>query len=150
MTFAGQGGSDLIDLTWQGDQNVAADMLIFGDWGYGPDGDRYALPQYGDTRLEKKLWGDADTILAGVGKNQNTLSIFAGDGDDYVETEYGHKIMNLFGGRGNDEIRWGGAATDAASAHTIDGGLGDDLIEPSKLGSNMNRGESAGISNGLG
>ena len=67
-----------------------------------------------------------------------------------METEYGHKIMNLFGGRGNDEIRWGGAASGAASAHTIDGGLGDDLIEPSKLGSNINRGESAGISNGLG
>ena len=67
-----------------------------------------------------------------------------------METEYGHKTMNLFGGRGNDEIRWGGAASDAASAHTIEGGLGDDLIAPSKLGDNMNIGESAGIANGLG
>ena len=152
MTFAGQGGSDLIDLTWQGNQNVAADMILFGDWGYGAEDSRYAGTQYGDTRLEKKLWGGADTILAGYGKSGNTLSIYAGDGDDYVETEYGHKTMNIYGGRGNDTIKWGGAAEVAAAgaAHTINGGLGDDLIEASKYGDNMNIGESDGIANGLG
>lgn len=51
-----------------------------------------------------------------------------------METEYGHKIMNIYGGRGNDEIRWGGSANDAATAHTINGGLGDDLIGPTMYG----------------
>lgn len=58
--------------------------------------------------------------------------------------------MNIYGGRGNDEIRWGGSANDAATAHTINGGLGDDLIGPTMYGLNENIGESSGISAGLG
>lgn len=62
------------------------DFWIFGDWGYGDDEDnRYSnRNQYGDTRLEKKLWGDADTILAGTGYGTKDAYIYAGDGDDYV------------------------------------------------------------------
>jgi hypothetical protein len=37
------------------------ELNIWGDWAYGPESDPTdETMQYGDTRLEKKLWGDDD------------------------------------------------------------------------------------------
>lgn len=129
----------MIDLTWQprtATEGIDEDFWIFGDWGYGDsESARYVnTNQYGDTRLEKKLWGDADTILAGTGYGTNNAYIYAGDGDDYIETEYGHYGLEVHGGRGNDTIRWGGSDDAAATTHKIYGGLGDDLIGPTTYG----------------
>ena len=121
---------------------------IFGDFGYGAEGSRFTGTQYGDTRLEKKLWGDADVIDIGYGYGDNDIIVYAGDGDDYIETEYGYKNKTIFGGRGNDEIRWGGADEDADAIHKLYGGLGDDLIGPSAYGTSGALGTSYGISYG--
>ena len=43
---------------------MRTDLLIWGDWAYGPEEDPYNRDlQYGDSSLEKKLWGDDDVIV---------------------------------------------------------------------------------------
>ena len=108
MVLAGQGGSDIISI--EGFRRLTDNdtITIFGDWGYGAEGNRYSGPQYGDSGLEKKLWGDADIIDIDDGEGKYTINVYAGDGDDYIETEYGAYLQNIYGGRDNDTIRWGG------------------------------------------
>ena len=67
-------------------------MVIFGDWGYGAEDDRYGIApgnQYGDERLEPQLQGDDDIILVIRGDNSadetEEAYVFAGDGDDEIE-----------------------------------------------------------------
>ena len=110
------------------------DLLVFGDWGYGSEDDPYgATGQYGDIRLEKKLHGDDDIIRVGegagaVGSQTTSARVWAGDGDDEIDiTEgwYGHEI---FGGRGDDTITFGGSYAGSAGTSTLNGGLGDDIF----------------------
>ena len=140
--LAGEGGSDKITVPSFTNANSDDSITIFGDWGYGDEGSRYTGTQYGDTRLEKKLWGDSDIIDIGVGDGFNEITVYAGDGDDYIETEEGHYDKNIFGGRGNDEIRWGGGDDITGGTHQIFGGLGDDLIGPTTVGTGTLVGES--------
>ena len=67
-TYAGQGGKDIIRTDIYNDDLNKRQFIVFGDWGYGVDGS-YEGTQYGDPRLEKKLHGDADTIIFGGSPN---------------------------------------------------------------------------------
>ena len=147
----GQGDKDTIIIPDGGfSSSTSSTHTIFGDFGYGAEGSRFTGTQYGDTRLEKKLWGDADIIDVGYGTADHALLVYAGDGDDYIETEYGYKDKSVFGGRGNDEIWWGGSHSDPTTVHKLYGGLGDDLIGPLAYGASGTLGTSRGIKNGFG
>ena len=39
--------------------------IVFGDWGYGEEGNSYENTQYGDPYFEEKLQGDDDIIMFG-------------------------------------------------------------------------------------
>lgn len=90
-------------------------LTIFGDWGYGPEDNRYGVPddvygvhdastQYGDPRLEEMLVGDDDVILIGYGDYdaENEVYVYAGDGDDLVDIHGDWWLYNINGGRGDD------------------------------------------------
>ena len=59
---------------------------------------------YGDPRLEEQLVGDDDVILIGYGDsdNDNTVNVYAGDGDDLVDIDGNWHNYNINGGRGDD------------------------------------------------
>ena len=94
------------------------DLTIFGDWGYGPEDNRYGVADgdegvhdaslmYGDPRLEEMLVGDDDEILIGYGYNSDTsydneVHVYAGDGDDLVDIHGDWWLYNINGGRGDD------------------------------------------------
>lgn len=90
-------------------------MNIFGDWGYGPEDNRYGIDSddygeldaslmYGDPRLEEMLVGDDDVILIGYGdtSEENEVNVYAGDGDDLVDIHGNWWKYNINGGRGDD------------------------------------------------
>ena len=109
---------------------------MFGDWGYGVDGS-YEGEQYGDTRLEKKLQGDADTIIFGDSPNtaNSAQTFYAGDGDDVVTMGDEYRASLGYGGRGNDIINLPGSFDDSTSTVKVYGGLGDDqLLAPAEAG----------------
>ena len=60
--IAGGGGKDFISTEfYKGlDQADLVDLTIWGDWDYGTGAEYDDTIQYGDPRLEKKLWGDDD------------------------------------------------------------------------------------------
>ena len=60
--IAGQGGKDYISTEfYEGlDQADSVNLTIWGDWDYGTGAEYDDTIQYGDMRLEKKLWGDDD------------------------------------------------------------------------------------------
>ena len=53
----GQGDKDFINVDlFKDDSNFYGDVMVWGDWAYGPEDDPYdKYGQYGDPRLEKKL-----------------------------------------------------------------------------------------------
>ena len=59
---------------------------------------------YGDPRLEEQLVGDDDVILIGYGDSDedNTVNVYAGDGDDLVDIHGNWHNYNINGGRGDD------------------------------------------------
>ena len=64
--IAGQGGKDTIRTDIYKDAQNLKRTLVFGDWGYGPEEDRYNdSMQYGDIHLEEKLHGDDEIIIFG-------------------------------------------------------------------------------------
>ena len=131
-TLAGQGGRDVIRTDIYKDniaENNRRQFIVFGDWGYGEDGS-YEGVQYGDPRLEKKLQGDADTIIFGDSPNTfwSGQTFYAGDGDDVITM--GNEYRNSLGyaGRGNDIINLPGSFDDFTSTVKVYGGLGDDQL----------------------
>ena len=87
--------------------------------------------QYGDPTLEKKLWGDDDTIIFGDATNNfsSAQKFYAGDGDDTVTMGDEYRKSYGFGGRGDDIINLPGSFIgNAASQIRVFGGYGDDMI----------------------
>ena len=80
--------------------------IVFGDWGYGPEDDRYGDTQYGDEALEKKLQGDDDIIIFGDSQTPGTdeQTFYAGDGFDQITMGDDYTNSFGYGGRGNDIV----------------------------------------------
>ena len=116
-------------------------MVIFGDWGYGPEDNRYGVAadtravdetlMYGDPRLEEQLWGDDDVILIGYGDDNYgaEVSVWAGDGNDLVDIHGDWRKYSIYGGRGNDTFNVdGGASVGKDYGMFLNGGLGNDIF----------------------
>ena len=106
------------------------DVLIWGDWAYGPEDDPYNRDmQYGDIRLEEKLHGDDDVIIMprrdpgqAVSGGAGRYDFWAGDGDDIVYIAKDWRRGYGWGGRGDDIFYLPETFRD----HKFYGGLGDD------------------------
>ena len=102
----GQGDEDTIRTDIYKDGMHSFRTIVFGDWGYGPDDDRYGNTQYGDAALEKKLQGDDDIIIFGDSQDTATSEqiFYAGDGDDQITMGEDYRTSTGYGGRGNDTV----------------------------------------------
>ena len=67
--------------------------------------------------------GSSDVSLS------TTARVWAGDGDDEIDVEYGWYGAIVNGGRGDDTITYDGAYPSATGTSALYGGLGDDLFQ---------------------
>ena len=118
-----------------------APVLLFGDWGYGPEDDPYNISrenQLQDSRLEKKLHGDDDIILTGEGGGVDgggaPLYTFAGDGDDVIVVGRDWTNAEINAGSGDDTITIENGTIAVGSSFLIFGEDGNDIIQGNQDG----------------
>ena len=146
VVASGGGGKDLIkfdifdDLATPHVPNNAP-VLLFGDWGYGPEDDPYNIfreNQLTDSRLEAKLHGDDDIILTGEGGGiaggSAPIYTFAGDGDDVIVLGKDWARADVNAGSGDDTITVENGSLAVGSTISIFGEDGNDIIQGNQDG----------------